>query len=440
MKRHITLGVLLLICISLKASVVQKIYLKNGSILSGYIQQQDGKGQMVIHTDEAVICLKNKDLSIQENQQKVANCSDAWKKWSEKHPESVSYDGQGEKVLNLYNILVSGTAETQGAETKKAEEKDFFEENLKKNRPQFLFVRILEKGPSVKFLELTPKTYSVKWSDIDKITADRRPSTALSGLRRSYTLKSGQTVRGEYAGETVQTISLYNENGYIETINFADIAKFNISPINPNQTIFQQSALWDDVLTKSGMHLTGIITEYNYSGKTDAENYIALQDTTNMLQHIKVADIASISKMENTTKYAPQFDIILEPGEVVVNRKPTQAVKVIEEDDMLKLDSLSHKIMLTCTPGMSFEITVEYRAEQTTDANRFQLVKTTGKLVKKEAIYTFSYKDLVNKVINPLRTSTSVNQTVKVVYSLPGKGIYSLYDAQKKQAISIIVK
>lgn len=439
MKRHIILGVLLLVCLSLKATIVQKIYLKNGSVLSGYIQQQDGKGQMVVHTDEAVICLKNAGLSIQESQQKIANCSAAWQKWAENHPDFITYDGQGNKVLNLQTILFGRNA-AEETDTKNEAGKNFFEENLKKNHQQFYFVRILEKGPTVKFLELTPKTYSVKWADIEKITSERRPTTTLSGQRRCYTLKSGQKVQGEYAGETEQTVSLFNDNGYIETIRFAEVAKINVSPINPDQTIFQQSALWDDIQTKNGIHYTGVITEYNYTGKTDAENFISIQDTTNMVQHIKVSDIASISKMENTTQYNPLFDIILKKGEIVVNRKPTQAVKVLEDGDILSLDSLSHKVQLTATPAKPTEISIEYHSDNASNIKQFQLVKTSGKLIKKKTVYYFSYKDLVNKVILPLRTSTSINHTTKVTYSLPGKGIYALYDAGEKKAIPIIVK
>ena len=45
------------------AVVVQKVYLKNGSVLNGYVQQQDGKGNLIIKTDNATICLTNKNVS-----------------------------------------------------------------------------------------------------------------------------------------------------------------------------------------------------------------------------------------------------------------------------------------------------------------------------------------------------------------------------------------
>lgn len=37
------------------AVVVQQMVLKNGTVLYGYIQQQDGNGTMTFHTDKAIV-------------------------------------------------------------------------------------------------------------------------------------------------------------------------------------------------------------------------------------------------------------------------------------------------------------------------------------------------------------------------------------------------
>ena len=41
------------------AVIVQQMVLKNGTVLSGYIQQQDGNGTMTFHTDKAIVCVDN---------------------------------------------------------------------------------------------------------------------------------------------------------------------------------------------------------------------------------------------------------------------------------------------------------------------------------------------------------------------------------------------
>ena len=38
---------------SAEAIIVQKIYLKDGSVLSGYIQKQESNGNLTFHTDIA---------------------------------------------------------------------------------------------------------------------------------------------------------------------------------------------------------------------------------------------------------------------------------------------------------------------------------------------------------------------------------------------------
>lgn len=50
-----------------KAIVVQKVYLKDGSVLNGYIQRQEGDGKLTIHTDYATIVSIMARLQLLEN-------------------------------------------------------------------------------------------------------------------------------------------------------------------------------------------------------------------------------------------------------------------------------------------------------------------------------------------------------------------------------------
>ena len=52
----------------------------------------------------------------------------------------------------------------------------------------------------------------------------------------------------------------------------------------------------------------------------------------------------------------------------------------------------------------------------------------------------FTYKDLVNAVYRPLRMETSVNHTTKMEFVVGGKGLFVLYDAEKKKGIPFGVK
>ena len=56
MKKYIILLLVSAISMAAQAIVVQKVYLKNGSVLSGYIQKQDDNGLLTVATQEAIIC------------------------------------------------------------------------------------------------------------------------------------------------------------------------------------------------------------------------------------------------------------------------------------------------------------------------------------------------------------------------------------------------
>ena len=43
---------------------VQRIILKDGSVINGFIQKQDGNGNLTIQSEQAIICLKGNDATI----------------------------------------------------------------------------------------------------------------------------------------------------------------------------------------------------------------------------------------------------------------------------------------------------------------------------------------------------------------------------------------
>ena len=49
------------------AIVVQRIYMKNGSVLNGYIERQDTSGNYTIRTENAEICLVNAKYATKED-------------------------------------------------------------------------------------------------------------------------------------------------------------------------------------------------------------------------------------------------------------------------------------------------------------------------------------------------------------------------------------
>lgn len=400
------------LCEVTRAVVVQKIILKNGSELNGYIEKQDDNANLTFHSDYATIYLNDNEAKISnEKSYDLKSLDKLWVEWAEKNEAFV---GVGDnRSLFLGDVSMKDKTVSK--------------------------VRILERGIKVKFLQMAPDTYHIAWKDVEAIKGQRRSKTALSGINRIYQLKNGTTFEGEYAEENDSILSLYLNNGIVQSLRISDVVKYTFRPINPNQDIFAQSELLDVVKT-ANREVKGIIIEQNYTSKKDTENYFLVQQKTGAIQSIKVSEMQEIRKEENPD-YKPLFDILLKEGEIVINRKTVEYVTVKENEGYLILDSLSSKVIVDKGENNSTKVVVEYRNANGANVEAFQLVKVTKfTFKKKESIYGFSYKDLVNAVYRPVAMETSVNHTTKAKYIVGGQGAFALYDAKNRRAIPFIVK
>lgn len=399
---------------SAEAVIVQKIYLKNGSVLSGYIQKQEGNGNLTFHTDIAEICLKSKDATISnEKNYNIIDLGKAWIDWAEKNDE---FEGVGDsRTLMLADVSSKNKSVSR--------------------------VKILERGEVVKYLEMAPNTYRIAWKDVVSIKGEPRSKTALSGINRIYQLKSGMEFEGQYAEENDSVLTLYLNNRVRQSFKINDVVKYTFRPINPNQDIFAQSPLLDIVKTKSGAETKGIIIEQNYTSDKDSENYFLVQQQSGAIQSIKLSDIAETRKEENP-KYDPKYDILLKEGDVVINRQEVALVNIKEQGDNIVFDSLSNKVVIDREANNNTKVTVEYRSANGSNLEAYQLVKVSKYTDKKgkESYYYFSYRDLVNATVRPANLETSVNHTTKAEYIVGGQGVFALYDAKSKKAIPFTIK
>ena len=383
------------------AIVVQKVLLRNGSVLYGYVQQQDGMGKLVFHTDSAMICVNGSDVKVEQGSNGI--CTIVFL------PDSV-YTPEESRGFDYY---------------------------LRDRLTKVSNVKLLEKGSKVKYLDKSPNNYTITWKEIVIVESPRRCKSALSGIDRICKIKDGQTIEGQYAGETEDLQKVFLADGIVQSFKIDDVVKYNYRPINPNQDIFAQSELLDIVKTKTAGEIKGVIVEQSYESQKDEENYFLIKTESQTEQKVKVADIVELRKVENP-KYDPKFDVLLKEGEILVNRQKASFVNVLEKGDFLQLDSIGSLKVNLGKDGKAM-MTVEYRVADGTKAEAFQLVKVTKQTIKKNDIYGFTYKDLVNAVYHPSGIETSVNHTNKAEYSVNNAGIYAFYDAKGKKAIPIII-
>lgn len=423
-KYHI---ILLLVISALFASnanaiVVQKIHLKNGSILNGYIDKQEVNGQLSISTDNALIYAKSDSVNsvkiTHEQMYSESELNEAWIQWA---TENEAFLVQNDvKKLTLSDITISDG----------------------KNERHYSKVRIIEKGTITKFLEITPNKYTCKWTDVEKVSAEKRSKTELSGMNRTYQLRNGSAYNGEYAEETDSTLSLYLNDGSVMTLKTNDVIKYTFSPINPNQSLFEQTPLVDVVESNSSI-IEGVIVEQSYVSNNDSVNYIIVQQENGTRQEIKIADINSTSKKINPS-FNPLTDILLKSGEVVINRNPVEFFDVTENGNYLLLekfvaDSLKKNMEFTFSDSVNAQLIVECNISNNgSNVQQIKLVKMTPiQMKKKMTFYGFSFKDLVSTVYSPSKVETSVNKTTKIVYQINASGYYALYDPISNKAIPI---
>ena len=399
---------------SAEAVIVQKIYLKDGSVLSGYIQKQDDNGNLTIHSDVAEICLKSSQATISnEKNYTVGELDKNWVEWAEKNE---AFEGTGNQ-RTLYLADVTSKSKTVAK------------------------VKIIERGELVRYLEMSPDIYTIPWKDVLAIKGEKRCKTALSGINRIFQLKSGMEFEGQYAEETDSLLTLYLNNGIRQSFKINDVIKYTFRPINPNQDIFAQSELLNIVKTKNGNETRGIIIEQNYTSAKDSENYFLVQQPSGAIQSIKVSDILETRKEENP-KFDPKFDVLLKEGEVLINRQEVVMTGITEKGENSVLDSLSEKVVIKKDPQNNTRVTVEYRNANGANIEAYQVVKVNKIENKKEkkTFYGVSYRDLVNSTIRPVSVETSVNYTTKAEYIVGGQGTFALYDAKNKKAIPFIIK
>lgn len=436
MRKFLVSIILAGILLPMHAIVVQKVYLKNGSLLNGYIQQQDGMGNITFHSDNAIVCVSGFNASTPERVYKIGQLNKEWIDWATKND---AFNGTGDaRTLTLNDISFTKSSYSASADTAaddpngKKDTGNSFEKGFLLSHSNLSMVKVLEKGVVVKYLELTPNTYYFTWKDVDRIVADRRPKAMLSGIDRVYQLSNGSEVRGQYAGESEKTLSLYTSGGIVETFDISKVAKYFFKAVNPSQSIFEQSPLLDVVKTKQGQY-SGVIVERNF---TKGNYYLVLQQQSGTSQTIKFADVNAMSKEANPA-YKPLMDIILKKGEVMINRKNADSVDVTRKDAFLILKENKFKVSLEIG---TTKVVLEYYNPQHKSIDNLLLVRLNNVGTEKKPSYGFSTDIFDLTKYASTHTETSVNGTTRVEYVIPGKGYYAFYDQETKKAMPFTVK
>lgn len=409
---------LLCICASAKAQVVQTLNLKNGSVLYGFTKNQKPGSNIIFSSEKAIIVMEGKSVKeIIPRKVGYKTLSDEWKHWAEEN--EVLY-GLGDSREMTLSTVVDASGRTVSD------------------------VYILEKGQHVKYAEFSRRDYSLDWSDIVSIEYAKRPNTLLSGVNRSLTVKSGnmsKTVIGQCLKE-IPGVSTYllEEDGVVESFDMNDIIKDNSIKNNPNQSIFEQSPLLDEIQMKNGSVYKGIVTERNYEENLNYFLITSLNGDVDYTTSLKMADVAEFRKLPNPD-FKQVFDILLRPGDLVVNRNEVEKVKLTESNDKFEIKPDMKRLDLK-RKGASLDLDVESNFKNNRDVQNYLLIRT-HKITndkKKTDYYEFSYADMIKSSLSPNEIVTSMNNTTKLSYLVNSPALYVLFNKETKEAVLINVE
>lgn len=411
MKKVIITILFALSAISVSAQYYITMNLIDGSELYGYIAEQIPGKKFVFNATKSYIYLNGDNvLSATPHIVDAKDLSDSWKRWAE---ENSALDcNNGSCGLLLYDIC------------------------LKNNTIRS--VRIFERGATYRYLSYEETKYELDWDQIKTVSCERRPKKLLSGIDRIYKLSDGVQITGQYVKEIPgETIGIFTDNGIIETFKSDKIVKESMVRLNPDQSLVEQSELVDVLTLTNGTTVEGIITERNYSTKTE-EEYLLIMQNDNLTQSLKLSDIHKYGKKPNL-EYKPEYDIELAKGEIALFRNVIpEFTNIQRSDDGLSAttDSIATRITSDIAKNVCFEARFDndnvarslviIAATQTTD------VKTSKKNALELTKYSVKYSDIVNMAISCQSLSINKNGIYKITYSLPSEGVYFIYNPADK--------
>lgn len=382
--------------------------LSDGSVLTGYISSQRPGVDLTVTSSKAVISLPDSAvLSIFDEEIPFDRLSPEWQKWGE---DNNAFKGNGQNR----SLILSTVSTTTGSASK---------------------VRVLERGASVKYLELAPNSRPIRWEMIEHISADRRPQLLLSGINRTYKLFDGSEIKGQYVEEIPgDKIVLLGEDGVNRSVRTDRINRDTRTGLNASQSLFEQSDLVDIVMTDNGGSYRGVIFEKNYDEKDPDKDYIMIMLQGGHPQSISSKNVVEYRK-ERNPDYRPVTDIRLGDKEGAVNRMVGEFRKVNVANGFLsfRVDSVPVAVK---PAGAVTEISVEAAGSEV-QAAQWRMVKVRRIKDKKDKDYTygFSFEDLIVSPINPKAILTSANGVTRLDYSLSGTGLFGLYQPDEKRIL-----
>lgn len=385
---------------------IEQIYIKDGSVLEGYIAEQIPGKSIIVQSEKATIVVSSDSLQNRLTERiPVESLTDKWRIWAEQNGKLI--DGVGGKLLELTTLEFENTT--------------------------FKRVFLLEKGSLIKFLDLDSNIYTFVWGDMYRTVKSKRPDNLFSDVKEILVFNDGTRIVGQIIEQFPgKDLKILTDKGEILSFKFNQIKQIKTEKLSGKWDLWSQIKLLDRIQVK-GEHtfLEGFISSRTLSKE------LVIEFENGDKRRIPLNLIVSYGKIPNK-KYVPVYDKVLKKGDVLLNGKPACFVQLKSVGNYLALTSV-----VSAQAAVGDTLCVEMNLDKTDIP--VMLVKAHVEDVllpydKKRKILwpVITYQDLLQSHADISREVTPLGN-VKVVFVVSELGDYVLYIQGKEGYIVINV-
>lgn len=392
------------------------LVLKNGIILKGFITKQRVGKDIAFSIEQTEALLGSCWIKLLDSKEyDVKNLPLEWKSWVTENDKKAN-EGNLTKTLSLSRVELA-IKDVSG------KDKDVWcTDSAKIKVLSFLFknynhlVHFLEDGDMIRFVDLTPNTYTFKLSEIKSIKYKQRDYDVLNGIIDVVEVKTGKVYKGQIIEKEIgKLVKLKTEDGIIYNISSQEIVSQRKEAWDANSSILEQTKYLDVVNGTRGL----IIEQHTLK----SDSYILFLDMSNRKRRIELKDVKQIDYVLNP-QYTCQTDIIIKNDEVFMNRSKVQPLHCKKDKIRLHLitDSIMNKMQELKIESSPKELVVEMAEKE---ANK-KIFLFPVKMNSQEKEFTYSFEDMLNNYVQVLSQKVTVNKTLRRSFHVI-EGTYILY-------------
>lgn len=399
----------LLFGVAFKASAqnVERIYMKSGSIVEGYIAEQIPGKRINVKTTKSTIVVNSDSLKYKSVEQvPLESLPREWADWAEQNDKVINNNGK--KHIELTTLE--------------------FENSV------FPLVYLLERGSMIKFLDVTPNEYSFSWNEMYRTVKNQRPSNLFSGLKEILVLTDDSMVEGQIIEQLPeQNLKIATDDGEVLSFKYSQIKQIRTEKLNEDLDLWSQIQLLDKIaIAGEKDELVGFISERTFG------EYIVFESQDGIKRTIPQRSVVSYSKIPND-RYVAVYDTILQDGEVLIDGEPAYFVKLNAMDKYLVLGTT---VSLQKNVGDSVCLEAKLADTETpitlVKAHIEDVTVTNGRRKRVVPWPVITYQDLVQSHVDINREVTPLHN-IKVTFDVVEEGDYVLHIQGREDYIVINV-